>query len=283
LAIERETGDNLMADESDVENTLVSLAAAALYPSGAGTQSVPGPDCRIYRGWPNASALNADLAAGRINVTVFPIHGVSAHARTTTRYTPIWAVQSVQPTLTATVLGASVTFGGSADLGQLAGVLVSGQGYSYRTQVGDNTALVAANLAERIRPDMIVQLSGSTVTIPNVGTLLARVVADATAQQEIRRQELNFRVTCWCPTPATRDVAATAIDISLAQVPFVPLPDGSSARVTYYGTAVLDQSENALLYRRDLLYRVEYPTMLTASQPAMLFGDLLLNAADFKA
>lgn len=272
-----------MADESDVETALVSLAAAALYPNGTGTQSVPGPDCRTYRGWPNASALNADLAAGRINVTIFPVHGVSGHARTTTRYSPVWSVQSVQPTLTVTVSGASVTFGGSANLGQLAGVLVSGQGYSHRTQVGDTPASVAANLAELIRANTIVQLTGSTLIVPNVGILLARVVADATAQQEIRRQELNLRVACWCPTPTTRDVTATAIDISLAQIPFIPLPDASLARMTYYGTAVLDQSENALLYRRDLLYRVEYPTMLTASQPAMLFGDLLLNAADFTA
>ena len=272
-----------MADESDVETALVSLAAAALYPNGAGTQSVPGPDCRIYRGWPSVSALNADLAAGRINVTIFPAHGTLAHARTTTRYTPIWSVHPVPPTLTVDVSGASVTFGGSADLGQLAGVLVSGQGYSYRTQAGDTPALVAANLAELIRPTTIVQLSGSKLTVPNVGVLLARVVADAIAQQEIRRQELNFRVTCWCPTPTTRDVAATAIDLSLAQVPFIILPDGSTGRLTYYGTSVLDQSENALLYRRDLLYRVEYPTILTASQPAMLFGDLLLNAADFTA
>jgi hypothetical protein len=270
-----------MADESDVETALVSLAAAALYPNGTGAPSVPGPDCRVYRGWPNASALNADLAAGLINVTIFPVHGITAHARTTTRYAPVWSVQPVQPTLTVTVSGANVTFGGAADLGQVAGILISGQGYSYRTQVGDSPALVAANLAESIRATTIVTVSGSTLTIPNVGILQARVVADATAQQEIRRQELNFRVTCWCPTPATRDVSATAIDISLAQVPFISLPDGSLARMTYYGTAVLDQSENALLYRRDLLYRVEYPTMLTASQPAMLFGDLLINAADF--
>lgn len=270
-----------MADESDVEIALVSLVATALYPNGAGTQSVPGPDCRIYRGWPNVSALNADLAAGNINVTVFPVHGLGAHARTTTRYSPIWMVQSVSPTLTVAVSGEAVTFGGTANLGQLAGVLVSGQGYSYRTQMGDNPALVAANLAGLIRANTIVQLSGSTLTIPNVGVLHARVVADASAQQELRRQELNIRVTCWCPTPATRDATAVAIDASLAQIPFVTFPDGSMGRMTYYGTAVLDQSENALLYRRDLLYRVEYPTMLTALQPAMLFGDLLLNAANF--
>jgi hypothetical protein len=276
-------GYYLMADESDVETELVSLVAAALYPNGAGTQSVPGPDCLIYRGWPNPSALNSDLSAGRINVTVFSIHGYAGHLRTTTRYALTWDSQPAQPTLTVAVSGVTVTFGGSADPGQVAGVLVDGQAYAYRIQVGDTPAQVAANLAVMIRANTIVQLSGATLTIPNIGTLQARVVADASAQQEVRRQELNFRVTCWCPSPATRDATAIAIDLSLAQLRFITLQDGSMGRLTYAGTAVFDQSENALLYRRDLIYRVEYPTILNVSQPAMLFGDLLLNAAQFTA
>ena len=46
---------------------------------------------------------------------------------------------------------------------------------------------------------------------------------------------------------------------------------------------MFDQSQDALLYRRDLLYQIEYPTIISTLQPAMLFGDLLLNAADFTA
>lgn len=272
-----------MADESDVETALVSLAAAALYPNGSGTQSVAGPDCRVYRGWPNSSALNTDLAAGVINVTVFAVTGRASHARTTTRYLQAWASQPVQPTLTVSVSGSTVTFGGSADPNQVAGVLVDGTPYAYRTQTGDNPAMVAANLAALILADNIVQISGSSLTIPNIGSLVARVVSDASAQQEIRRQELIFHVTCWCPTPATRDATAIAIDLSLAQLPFLGLSDGSLARMTYFGTATFDQSENALLYRRDLMYRIEYPTIINTWQPSMLFGDVHLNAADFFA
>jgi hypothetical protein len=179
-----------------------------------------------------------------------------------------------------------VMFGGSAALGQVAGILVGGQigqSYAYRTQAGDNPSLVAANLATLVRANAIVQLSGSTLTIPGVGDLTARVVADASAQQEIRRQEQIFRVTCWCPTPTSRDAAAIAIDQALAQSIFITLADGSMGKLTYAGTTVFDQSQDALLYRRDLLYQVEYPTIIIASQPAMLFGDLLLNAANFTA
>ncbi len=43
-----------MADQSDVETALVALASAALYPNGTEAASVPGVNCRIYRGWPRA-------------------------------------------------------------------------------------------------------------------------------------------------------------------------------------------------------------------------------------
>jgi len=269
-----------MADESDVESALVGLAATALYPNGINQPSVPGPDCRIYRGWPNSSALDTDLAAGRINVTIFPMRG---HERTTTRFTQIWAGIPVQPTLTALVSGVSVTFSGIAGEGQVVGLLVDGQGYAYRIQVGDSPALVAANMAALARANSIVQLSGSTLSIPGAGSLRARVVADAFAQQEIRRQEQIFRVTCWCPTPATRDSTAIAIDLSLAQFTFLTFADASQGKLAYSGTTIFDQSQDALLYRRDLLYQIEYATVVIASQPAMLFGDLLINSANFMA
>jgi hypothetical protein len=272
-----------MADESDVETALVGLSSVALYPNGINSPSIPGPDCRIYRGWPNSAALDADLAAGSINVTIFPVTG---HARTTTRYTQLRPGNPTSPTLTVSVSGASVTFGGSAALGQVAGIFLdgpTGPSYVYRTQTCDNPALVAANLAALTRATALVQLSGSTLTIPGVRRLVARVVADGHALQEIRRQEQDFRVTCWCPTPASRDAAAVAIDVALAQLRFITLPDGSMGKLTYAGTRVFDQSQDASLYRRDLLYQVDYPTIIIASQPAMLFGDLLLNTANFTA
>ena len=269
-----------MADESDVEAALVNVVSAALYPNGTGNSSVPGPDCRIYRGWPNSAALDTDLAEGKINVTVFPSSGTG---HTTTRFMEQWVGAPAQPTLTALVAGTSVTFGGSADVGQIAGIRVDGTAYVYRTQMGDTPELVAANLASMARVQSVVLLSQSTLTIAGAGDLLVRVVADAPAQQEIRRQEHDFRVICWCPTPVARDATATAIDLSLGSMRFITLADGTNGRLIYTGTAVFDQSQNANLYRRDLTYSVEYATILVSSQPAMLFGDLVLNATSITA
>ncbi|MBV9251100.1 MAG: hypothetical protein JO227_17850, partial [Acetobacteraceae bacterium] len=202
-----------MADQSDVESVLVGLVAAALYPNGPTEPSVPGPDCRIYRGWPQSAALDADLSAGKINVTVFPS---GDPGRVTSRYSQEWFItQTSTPGLTITVDGNTVTLGGTADPGQLAGILVNDQTYVYRTQEGDSAELVAANLATLARADQIVLLSGATLTIPGAAKVVGRVVADVPVLQEVRRQEQTLRITCWCPTPATRDSAASVIDQSL--------------------------------------------------------------------
>ena len=107
-----------MADQSDVENALVNLVSVALYPNGTDEASVRGPDCRVYRGWPNSAALDTDLAAGKINITVFPGSGAG---RTTTRYAEQWVGTPTQPSLIAVAAGTSVTFSGRADTGQIAG------------------------------------------------------------------------------------------------------------------------------------------------------------------
>jgi len=185
------------------------------------------------------------------------------------------------PALTAAVAGVTVTFGGAASIGQLAGVRVDGHGYAYRTIATDTPASVAANIATLARAGGIVTLAQTTLTFHGAGDVLARVVADAPAVMELRRQVQGFRIICWCPTPLLRDAVAAAIDTSLAAMRFIALPDGSAARLIFSGNAVLDQSQDAILYRRDLIYTVEYATTVTALQPSMLFGSLDLNAANF--
>jgi hypothetical protein len=101
--------------------------------------------------------------------------------------------------------------------------------------------------------------------------------------QEVRRQEQGFRITCWCPTPTARDTVASAIDLLLTGFRFISLEDNSHGRLQYKGTLVFDQSQDALLYRRDLLYNVEYCTTISEIEPSMLFGNLIVNAGTFIA
>jgi hypothetical protein len=221
-------------------------------------------------------ALDTDLSTGTINVTVFPTGGST---RATTRYSEQWIGSPNQPSLTTVIDGMTVMFGGSAEPGQIAGILVDGTAYAYRLRAGDTIQSVAANLAAAMRTDFIVLLSQGNVTIPGARQLVARVVADAPVKQEIRRQEQGFRVTCWCHDPTMRDATASTVDLALSAQRFIALSDGTSGRLTYAGTTEYDQSQNARLYRRDLSYNVEYATVLSNTLPAMLFGTLGLNAA----
>ena len=264
-----------MADQSDVETALAALAATALYPTGLSDASVVGVTTRVYRGWPNAAALDADLAAGQVNVTIFPVPGAT---RNTTRYPPEWQAVPRSPTLTVTSMATAATFGGDAAVGQLAGILVEGRAYVHRTEVGDSPALVAAVLAMAIAAQFPAIATGTTVTVPGVPSLVARTVADGTATGEVRCQRQTFQITAWCATPALRDATCSAIDGAYAATAFLAFSDGSRGRLRFVSTTTFDQSQDAALYRRDMLYTVEFPTIQTALQPSMLFGVSGLGA-----
>jgi hypothetical protein len=264
-----------MADLSDVETSMLASVTTSVYPTGIGAPSAIGPICRIYRGWPTSGSLNADLAAGKVNITISPD---SHMGRTTTRYAPVWSSTPQTPDLSAVVTGCCISFSGSGGGNVAIGIRVDDKSYTYRPLATDNATLIAAILAAQIQNDQMVLLLGSTITIPGATTIVARVVPDSLSVQEVRRQERQIRVICWCPSPILRDVASSVVDTGLAASPFIPLSDGSQARVSYEGTLVFDQSQNALLYRRDLLYNAEYPTMITATTPSMLFGNLIINA-----
>ena len=266
-----------MADQSDVETALVNAAMAALYPQGLSGPSVCGAPVRLYRGWPESSALDADLAAGYVNITVFP---EETGERNTTRYLPQWSNPApVTPTLTAAMTPDSVTLAGSAGAGQIAGILADAETYVYPCQNGDAPANVAANLASQIMANRLVQLSDATITLPGVQRLIARTVATQGVFNQIRRQEQIFRLIGWCADPALRDAAMIVLDSALAAMYFLPFADGSVGRLRFRQSITLDRQENASLYRRDLLYSVEYPTLQTATLAAMLFGTTTIGTA----
>ncbi len=272
-----------MADQSDVENALTSAIAAALYPNGSGGESAIGSTCRIYRGWPNATALDVDLAAGRVNVTVFPD---AARQHNTTRWTDEYVAQpAVTPGLDVLVAGDTATVFGTSGAGMLVGLQVDTSSVVYRTQAGDTPELVAAVLAGKLMAlGRFAVANGATVTIPGVGYLLGRVTADQPAMRETKRQSQGFRITLWCPDPTTRDAAGAVVDTALSAIDFLPLADGTGGRLRFASSVLFDQSLDARLYRRDLLYHVEYATTIVDELPSMIFGvtDIAANGNDVR-
>lgn len=264
-----------MPDLADVEDEFVRLVVNALYPNGTDEPSVLGLLCRVYRGWPSSGTLNLDLQNELVNITVSPDTDLGF---TTTRYTLEWDTPRTSPTLEASVDHNTVTLMGTASSDYVCGVLIDNASYIYRVRTGDTPAIIAANLAAMVRSTRPAHLTGTQFTVPNALRVVARVTAIGSRSREVRRQTRDIRVITWCPTPESRDQAASAIDHALARLSFLSLADDMKARILYKGTAVYDQAQNSKLYRRDLIYAVEYPTVLSEQLPAMLFGDLVLNS-----
>lgn len=261
-----------MADLSDVEEALLRLAADVLYPEGALAPSIVGRACRLYRGWPQGAALDADLAAGLVHVTVFPEARPQA---VTTRHPDRWEkISAVALGLVITIQGRRATVEGSAHEGQVAGLMVDGMAVVHRTARGDTPEMVAAVLATYLRTRKIVTVEGAALTVAGSGPMVGRVVVDQTLRRETRRQRQVIRLTTWCPDPATRDRLTGALDARLSAVDFLALPDGGRGRLLFRGSTVLDQGRAARLFRRDLFYSVDYATTLVETLPAMIFGDM---------
>lgn len=251
-----------MADITDVENSLVALIAQTLYPNGTAQPSVAGFDCAVYAGWPTASRLDADLAAGKTHVTVFP----TATERNTSRYPKEWKTQAVTvPTLTLAIAGQTVTVGGAIPSPFSAhnlAILATGKNYVYAVQAGDTLASIATALAALLAADFPGTTStGAVITCPvSCHLTAAKVGTSGTSIREVRRQERVFQITVWSNTPANRDAVIQPVDLALAATNFITLADGTAARLLYKGSPITDNNQKAKLYRRDLMYTVEYAT-----------------------
>jgi hypothetical protein len=229
----------------------------------------------VYRGWPIPAALNSDLAANVVNVTIFPANRPD---EVPDAYFDVPHASLPVVSLIATTMAQSVTFSGVIAANQVVGLLVDGMPYAYNTISGDTLDSIAANLTALIAANRIAILSGSTITIPDVTTLIARVFMNATVSRSLRRQRKEIQVAAWCPSPTLRDSVCGSIDLAFAGSSFISLVDDTTAHVQYVSTQVYDQSQNALLYRRDLCYKFEYTTIGVNISPVMLFGDLIDNA-----
>ncbi len=257
-----------MPDRSDVEQALAELIAGALYPSGVTGDSAVGNICKIYRGWPVANALETDLEQGVVHVSVVSVSGA---LRDRTRYSTEWQGVSPPPTMTVSVSDELVTFAGSGGAGQVAGIAVDGQAYAYRMRAGDGAALVAAALAAQIRNDRPAVATGTSVHLLSGRRTVARIVTDGHGGQELRRQEGRFRVSFWCPDPSTRDAVVSLVDVAMAGWTFIDV-GGWACRVQLAGETATDDGAAGGLWRRDLLYSIEYPTIAIEVVPTMLFG-----------
>lgn len=254
-----------MADLVDVEQALVKVAADSLYPNGnpvegqAFAPSVTTDSVRIFAGWPNPAALDKDLNAGVVNISVFPM---PRGEKNTTRFPKEWQ-ESDPPvtTITAALDGQTITLGGEPGGVQYVTVIIGQRGiYSYPVSSNDTLETAAVNLAALISADYPATAIGAQITVQTSATIVARVGSTGTSWMELRRQEKSFMISIWAATPAARLRVSRVVDTAFARLERLTLADKSSARLIYQGTVESDDAQRVRLYRRDIMFSVEYPT-----------------------
>jgi hypothetical protein len=251
-----------MADTSDVENALKALVIATVYPNGTAQPSIVNTVVGVERGWPEANDLDTDLGAGQAIISIFPPQGLE---RNTTRY-PRQKSRLAKPvhTLTAIVAGNTITINGTVAVPQNVIVICGNRfAFPYGVQANDTLDTIAANLAALIAAQFPgTQAAGNIITVAgNPGILQARIASTAQIATEQSLQEKTYWITCWCPTPAMRDILAPAIDVALKQFDFIVAgTEQSRARIRYARSNTSDEGQKVQIYRRDLVYTVEFGT-----------------------
>ena len=263
-----------MCDLADVVNTLASLTAGMIYPNGTASPSIVNAPVSVIPGWPLPQQLDGMIAAGSAIVSIFPMPGMDAN--TTEWMTDALPTAAAAPQLTMTVSGATVTIGGTINAGEAAALLVNAIGYAHAIVASDTFTTIAAALAALVTG---ATSSGAVFTAPaTTYELKAGVSAVVPLQATIGRQRRIIKITCWCPTPTMRDSLGSQIDAYYKNNTtrrIVITADNTYAKIVYRGTLMADDLERTNIYRRDLMYELEYFT--TFNSTSNTITNLQLN------
>ena len=261
-----------MADLADVQSALATVIASALYPGAATGVSAAGIPVRIETGWPQSAELDKAMAAKEVIVSVFASPGAE---RNVTRYPDDYQEGSPQPaTYALSVSGQTVTIAGQgAAYSQNLALFVGSVPYLI-TANSQTPAQLATAWAAILPPGVTV--AGATLSFPANAVIGAlRVGTGGTATREVRRQQRQFQISVWAPTPEARVAVVEVFDPVLADLPRLALPDGQLARLIYHNSVDIDADQLRGIYRRDLIYSCEFATNRTISATQIVAGEVV--------
>lgn len=281
-----------MADIDDVFNALKTQILIALYPPNGtppvgGISPVAGILVEVGSGWPLPADLDVIAAtlgtsSQRGLVSVFAPLG---YWRNTTRYPPQWQVQTAAVDMvTATVSGQTVTIGGTVSTPQNVAVLVKAgllplKPYVYSVQAGDTLNSIAAALAALINADTAASATGAVITVASAAQIKARVGGQGTVIKEVMRQIDRIHMNIWCPSPALGAAVAAPVKAAISGLNFLTLVDQMAARVITCGEYLDDMPEKPGLFRRCIMYDIEYPTTITEPAYEIIVPEEQLDGA----
>ena len=215
---------------------------------------------KVYAGWPVTAALDADLALGITNVSVYPLPWW-----TSTPYQILDQTYVQKPVtygLSVSVAGGAITVTGTPVSGEVLTV-VADRAFIFSASGATAAAILSALLTQAKANYPTASLAASTLTIPYDYELDVRQGGIATLAKVTHRQCQMVAVTVWASDPTARANVATAVDTYIKQNVVVTLPDTSQAKIVYSRTSEIDDAQTVTVYRRDLVYECEYATLET--------------------
>jgi hypothetical protein len=277
-----------MATISQVSDALCDFITALIYPDGTSQPSVVSHAVKIYPGWPNPQQVDIDMVEEPLgvpaasHVAVWP----SPVGRNTTRH-PVQREELPTPAATYTLgaAGQVITVAGAAPnpyVRQNLAAFVNGKPYVVGAGAGATPAQLATALQALIVADVPgTSVVGAQITLPagaRIGAL--RVGSTGSVIRSVGREEKQFWIMTFSPNPTARAAVSETFDAPLRDVRRLALADGTSAQVTFVGQRDDDTAEKQRVYRRTLMFTLEFDATITEAAPQMVAGEVDTFAAD---
>jgi hypothetical protein len=266
-----------MASVDDVTHYLAKRVADVLYPGGPLLPCIVNTSVRIYPGWPVSGALQTDTEAGGAHVSVWPLQ--SERKVNCALGRPYQTLAKGKPTLQLRVTDSAITVSGVASSLTNVQIHLSGKKFIFHFQTG-TTAEQVVRILQLNLPHAFTLMG--RVIIPVVNHLSITVTTAGTAVRELRRQIKDFQITVWAPTSQLRNTIGTAIDAALSERCPIDLGDGVPAQMFYARQFDSDAAENWHVYRRDLVFSVNYATTQTISAPEVTEIAVTVNSHNLR-
>ncbi|MCX2905207.1 hypothetical protein ORG41_04365 [[Curtobacterium] plantarum] len=261
-----------MASTDDVASYLAGRVSDAVYPGGSGLPGIINAAVKIYPGWPAPGTLQQDINSGGVHVSIWPLPAERKISTALGR--PFRVMAKDKPALQFIVNGSVIDVSGVADALTSVRVSLKGKTFTFTFRAG-TTADQAVTALGAALPESFTVLS--SVFIPLADHISVSATTAGTAVKELHRQIKDFQITVWAPAPGLRDRIGSAIDTALSEQCHIDLNDGAPAQLLYARQFDSDRSQNWHVYRRDLIFSVNYATTRTITAPEVTQFEVTLN------
>lgn len=261
-----------MASTDDVSRFLATRVADVLYPGGEKLPSVVNAVVNIYPGWPERGALQEGIEAGGVHISVWPLP--TERPVNTPLGKPVRFQAKGTLTLQFSVNGSIIAVRGVASALTNVHIDLDGRAFFFHFHAGITAEKVIHVISQTLPRSFA--LAG-TVCVMAVNRIQVYATTAGTVVRELRRQIKDFQITVWAPTPELREKVGTTIDRAFSEQCHIDLDDGAPALLFYARQFDSDRAENWHVYRRDLIFSVNFATTQTLTAPEVTHVEVTLN------